>query len=58
MTMPIAQRVNGILKDEYGLDDEFTDKAQLEIQVKQSRESYNNRRPHTSNYLLTRVNLF
>jgi putative transposase len=26
----IAERVNGILKDEYGLDDEFTDRTQLE----------------------------
>ena len=49
----IAERLNGILKDEYGLDEEFTDLAQLELQVKESVESYNNRRPHESNYLLT-----
>lgn len=49
----IAERINGILKDEYGLDEEFTDRSQLEIQVNQSIESYNNRRPHQSNHLLT-----
>lgn len=49
----IAERVNGILKDEYGLDEEFTDLPQLETQVVQSIHSYNNRRPHQSNHLLT-----
>jgi putative transposase len=49
----IAERLNGILKDEYGLDEEFADQAQLELQVRQSVESYNNNRPHESNYLLT-----
>ena len=49
----IAERVNGILKDEYGLDEPFTDRAQLENQVRQSIDSYNNRRPHESNHLLT-----
>lgn len=49
----IAERVNGILKDEYGLDEAFADQAQLETQVSQSIDSYNNRRPHESNHLLT-----
>ena len=49
----IAERVNGILKDEYGLDEGFTDRGQLEIQVKQAIDCYNNRRPHQSNHLLT-----
>lgn len=49
----IAERLNGILKDEYGLDEEFTDQAQLEQQLRQSVESYNNCRPHQSNHLLT-----
>jgi putative transposase len=49
----IAERVNGILKDEYELDEEFTDMVQLEVQVNQSIDSYNNRRPHESNHLLT-----
>lgn len=42
----IAERVNGILKDEYGLDEQFTDPVQLELQVRQSIDSYNNSRPH------------
>lgn len=49
----IAERVNGILKDEYGLDEEFTDRNQLQTQVKQAIETYNSRRPHESNHLLT-----
>jgi putative transposase len=49
----IAERLNGILKDEYGLDEVFADQGQLELQVRQSIESYNNNRPHESNYLLT-----
>ena len=49
----IAERVNGILKDEYSLDEVFKDQAQLRLQVKQSIDSYNNRRPHQSNHLLT-----
>ena len=49
----IAERVNGILKDEYGLDEIFEDQSQLQIQVKQSINSYNNKRPHESNRLLT-----
>lgn len=49
----IAERVNGILKDEFGLDEVFNDPQQLELQVKQSIESYNFRRPHESNHLLT-----
>ena len=49
----IAERVNGILKDEFGLDEVFNNLQQLELQVKQSIESYNFRRPHESNHLLT-----
>ena len=49
----IAERVNGILKDEYSLDDVFDDQSQLELQVKQSIDSYNNQRPHESNHMLT-----
>lgn len=49
----IAERVNGILKDEYGLDDTFEDIEQLNKQVKQAITSYNEQRPHYSNHLLT-----
>ena len=49
----IAERVNGILKDEFSLDEIFDNQQQLELQVKQSIFSYNNKRPHESNYMLT-----
>jgi putative transposase len=49
----IAERVNGILKDEYSLDEIFEDLGQLEAQVNQSIDSYNNRRTHESNHMLT-----
>lgn len=49
----IAERVNGVLKDEYSLDEVFDDRTQLELQVKQSIDSYNYKRPHESNHMLT-----
>jgi putative transposase len=49
----IAERVNGILKDEYSLDEIFDNQDQLDLQVNQSIDSYNNRRPHQSNHMLT-----
>jgi transposase InsO family protein len=49
----IAERVNGILKDEYGLDETFEDLQQLNKQVKQAINSYNQQRPHYSNHMLT-----
>jgi putative transposase len=49
----IAERVNGILKDEFSLDEVFDDQDELQLQVRQSIDSYNNKRPHESNYLLT-----
>lgn len=49
----IAERVNGILKDEFSLDEVFDNQQQLELQVKQSIFIYNNKRPHESNHLLT-----
>lgn len=49
----IAERINGILKDEYSLDQIFDDQSQLQLQVKQSIYSYNYKRPHESNHLLT-----
>jgi len=42
----IAERVNGILKDEFLLDEIFVDKAMAEQAVKQAIHSYNYRRPH------------
>ena len=49
----IAERVNGILKDEYGLDETFEDLQQLHKQVREAVNSYNQQRPHLSNHLLT-----
>lgn len=49
----IAERVNGILKDEYSLDQTFENQQQLELEVKQSVLTYNNKRPHESNHMLT-----
>lgn len=49
----IAERVNGILKDEFGLDEIFDNRKDLLLQVKQSIHTYNHHRPHESNYMLT-----
>lgn len=53
----VAERINGILKDEFGLADRFEDIGQLQIQVEQSIEFYNNLRPHLSNQMLTPVQM-
>ena len=53
----IAERVNGILKDEYSLDKVFDHQDQLKLQVSQSIDSYNKRRPHESNHLLTPIEM-
>ncbi len=44
----MAERVNGILKQEYGLDGEFADRAQAALATGQGVLLYNTRRPHTS----------
>lgn len=49
----MAERVNGILKQEFLLDEEFANKALALKAVKQAIESYNNRRPHWSLNLCT-----
>lgn len=49
----IAERVNGILKDEFGLDEVFDNYAQMVAQTKQSIQIYNNKRPHLSCSMLT-----
>lgn len=53
----IAERVNGILKDEYSLDEVFDHQDQLKLQVSQSIDSYNKRRPHESTHLLTPIEM-
>ena len=49
----IAERVNGILKEEFLLDAKFANKALALKAVKEAIESYNSRRPHWSLNLLT-----
>lgn len=44
----MAERVNGILKQEYELDQTFRTKEQAKMTFDQSVEIYNNRRPHMS----------
>jgi transposase InsO family protein len=43
-----AERVNGILKDEFNLDHLFRTRAQARVAIKQAISTYNTRRPHTS----------
>jgi putative transposase len=48
----IAERVNGILKMEFGLGNHFTSNIQAQEAVSKAIDTYNNRRPHAScNYL-------
>jgi putative transposase len=44
----LAERVNGILKQEYWLDATFANKSAARQATKQSVHLYNNRRPHTA----------
>lgn len=49
----IAERVNGILKDEFGLGDTISTAHEAEKMVGQAVEIYNNQRPHLSNHYVT-----
>jgi len=44
----VAERINGILKQEYGISDKYLTKRQCKIIVKQAIELYNKERPHSS----------
>jgi transposase InsO family protein len=44
----MAERVNGILKDEYGLDETFTDEREARHCVREGIKAYNEQRPHWS----------
>lgn len=44
----IAERINGILKQEYGLDEIFSDQIQAERVTGQGIKAYNEQRPHWS----------
>ena len=49
----MAERVNGILKEEFMLDEEFADQPTALKAVKEAVETYNSRRPHWSLKLCT-----
>ncbi len=44
----LAERVNGILKDEYNLSSRFLSKRQAIKAISQAIELYNTKRPHVS----------
>ena len=44
----MAERVNGILKQEYFLKDKFNDEGNARKTVRQAINLYNSRRPHKS----------
>ncbi len=49
----VAERLNGILKQEYGLGRTFQTRAQARVAVEQAVWFYNTRRPHMSLQLKT-----
>lgn len=49
----VAERVNGILKDEFGLAEQLANHREALLQVKESINAYNCLRPHLSNQMLT-----
>jgi putative transposase len=49
----VAERINGILKQEFLIDTYHQDLPTMKILVRETIEIYNNQRPHYSNYMLT-----
>jgi putative transposase len=49
----VAERINGILKQEFMIDSYHQDTPIMKIIVKEAIDVYNNLRPHYSNYMLT-----
>jgi len=49
----VAERVNGILKDEFELEQYEVDSGSMKKLVKNSVKIYNTKRPHYSCYMLT-----
>ena len=49
----IAERINGILKDEFGLGETIPTQKEAEKMVNQAVEIYNTIRPHLSNHYVT-----
>jgi putative transposase len=53
----VAERINGILKQEFMIDKYLLDLKTMRMIVKESIDIYNNQRPHYSNYMLTPVKM-
>ncbi len=53
----IAERVNGILKQEFGVARNIKSLALKRALIKNAIEIYNNQRPHLSNHMLTPVQM-
>ena len=49
----VAERINGILKQEFMIDKYEQNLERMKIIVKESVKVYNQNRPHYSNHLLT-----
>ncbi|HUH51021.1 MAG TPA: integrase core domain-containing protein, partial [Flavobacterium sp.] len=49
----VAERINGILKQEFDIDKYHQDLPIMKQIVKEAIEIYNNKRPHYSNFMLT-----
>ena len=49
----VAERINGILKDEFMIEQYDLDKSTMQLYVKDCIERYNNIRPHYSCHMLT-----
>lgn len=49
----VAERINGILKQEFMIDTYHQNLEIMKVIVKEAIEIYNNQRPHYSNYMLT-----
>ncbi len=49
----VAERVNGILKQEFNIDKFNKELSIMKILVKEAIEIYNSKRPHYSNFMLT-----
>lgn len=53
----IAERLNCILKDEFGLGDTISTLNEEEKMVRQVVEIYNTQRPHLSNHYVTPIKM-
>ena len=49
----VAERINGILKQEFGIDTLHLDLKSMQTVIKDVVDIYNNERPHWSNHMLT-----